>query len=566
MTRRKSAGPKPLAAKAGARKPKPPTAKASARKPKPLQTPRLEHTEPPPPPPLPPRIEHGEPHHVSPKPSAALVVAVVLTAVLEVLDITIVSVAIPHMLGTFGATSDQITWVLTSYLVSAAVVMPLTGYLSARLGRRRLLTLSIVGFVISSGLCGISWNLGSMVIFRLLQGVCGAPLVPLSQAILLDAFPKEKHGQALAIFGLGIMVAPVLGPTFGGWLTDTFVWRAVFYINVPIGLFALLLAMGQLPRSEVKYMKTDWTGLVLLVLAVGSLQFVLDQGQMRDWFNSRVIQFFTAVCVFASAAFFMRGWDNPKNIVDLSLLKDRNFLAGLLAITAYGVTLFGTIALLPLLTQRLMGYPAMSAGMLFIPRAVASAIALAITGNFLMRWIDSRILVAAGIVLSAVGTMMMAGLSLQADAWAIASPGIIAGIGMGLFFVPLTAVAFGTVPQSELDEASGLFALMRGIGSSIGIAVVSWLFVRQGQVHWDNLISYINPYNPAVPPYLSSLGINVQTPGAMSSIALEIGRQAQMLAFIDLFWFIGIVTFAILPLLLLMKKPSHTGVFIPAHA
>jgi len=565
MTRRKSAGPKPPAAKVGARKPKPPSAKASAGKPKPPQTPRLEHTEPPLPPARP-RMEHGEPHHVSPKPSAALVVAVVLTAVLEVLDITIVSVAIPHMLGTFGATSDQITWVLTSYLVSAAVVMPLTGYLSTRLGRRRLLTLSIIGFVISSGLCGVSWNLGSMVIFRLLQGVCGAPLVPLSQAILLDAFPKEKHGQALAIFGLGIMVAPVLGPTFGGWLTDTFVWRAVFYINVPIGLFALLLAMGQLPRSELKYMKTDWTGLVLLVLAVGSLQFVLDQGQMRDWFNSRVIQFFTAVCVFASTAFFMRGWNNPKNIVDLSLLKDRNFLAGLLAITAYGVTLFGTIALLPLLTQRLMGYPAMSAGMLFIPRAVASAIALAITGNFLMRWIDSRILVAAGIVLSAVGTMMMAGLSLQADAWAIASPGIIAGIGMGLFFVPLTAVAFGTVPQSKLDEASGLFALMRGIGSSIGIAVVSWLFVRQGQVHWDNLISYINPYNPAVPPYLSSLGINVQTPGAMSSIALEIGRQAQMLAFIDLFWFIGIVTFAILPLLLMMKKPSSTGVFIPAHA
>jgi DHA2 family multidrug resistance protein len=566
MTRRKSAGPKPPAANAGARKAKPPAAKTSARTPKPPQAPRLVHAEPPQQPPLPPRIEYGEPHHMSPKPSAALVIAVVLTAILEVLDITIVSVAIPHMLGTFGATSDQITWVLTSYLVSAAVVMPLTGYLSARLGRRRLLTLSIVGFVISSGLCGVSWNLGSMVIFRLLQGICGAPLVPLSQAILLDAFPKEKHGQALAIFGLGIMVAPVLGPTFGGWLTDTFVWRAVFYINVPIGLFALLLAMGQLPRSEVRYMKTDWTGLVLLVLAVGSLQFVLDQGQMRDWFNSRVIQVFTAVCVFASTAFFMRGWNNPKNIVDLSLLKDRNFLAGLLAITAYGVTLFGTIALLPLLTQRLMGYPAMSAGMLFIPRAVASAIALAITGNFLMRWIDSRILVAAGIALSAIGTMMMAGLSLQADAWAIASPGIIAGIGMGLFFVPLTAVAFGTVPQSKLDEASGLFALMRGIGSSIGIAVVSWLFVRQGQVHWDNLISYINPYNPAVPPYLSSLGINVQTPGAMSSIALEIGRQAQMLAFIDLFWFIGIVTFAILPLLLMMKKPSRAGVFIPAHA
>jgi DHA2 family multidrug resistance protein len=525
----------------------------------------------PPPAPEPPRIKPvlplpSEPPRFQPKPSVALVIAVVLTAVLEVLDITIVSVAIPHMLGTFGATSDQITWVLTSYLVSAAVVMPLTGYLSARLGRRRLLIFSIVGFVISSALCGVSWNLESMVIFRLAQGICGAPLVPLSQAILLDAFPREKHGQALAIFGLGIMVAPVLGPTFGGWLTDTFVWRAVFYINVPIGVFALLLAMGNLPRSDAKFMKTDWAGLVLLVLAVGSLQLVLDQGQTRDWFNSRFIQIFTAITFFASTAFFLRGWNNPKNIVDLSLLKDRNFLAGLLAITAYGVTLFGTIALLPLLTQRLMGYPAMSAGMLFIPRAIASAIALSITGNYLMNWIDARILVAAGIVLSAVGTIMMAGLSLQADAWAIAWPGVIAGIGMGLFFVPLTAVAFGRMENEKLDEAAGLYALMRGIGSSIGIAVVSWLFVRQTQIHWGDLITHINPFNPAVPPYLSAHGLDVQAPRSMSIVALEIGRQAQMLAFIDLFWFIGMVTFAILPLLFLMKRPKTAGVFIPAHA
>src|SRR4249920_798211 len=341
------------------------------------------------------------------RPSVALVIAVVLTAILEVLDITIVSVSIPHMLGSFGATSDQITWVLTSYLVAAAVGMPLTGYLSERLGRRRLLNISILGFVIFSGLCGLSWNLFSMVLFRLAQGLSGAPLIALSQAILLDAFPREKHGQALAIFGLGIMVAPVLGPVLGGWLTDTFVWRAVFYINVPIGIFALLLAMGHLLKTDVKYLKTDWTGLVLLVLAVGALQMVLDQGQTRDWFNSRFIQIFTAITIFSSIAFFMRGWNNPKNIVDLSLLKDRNFLAGLLAITAYGVTLFGTVALLPLLTQRLMGYPAMNAGMLFIPRAIASAIALAITGNYLMLWIDSRILVAAGIVLSAVGTMLM---------------------------------------------------------------------------------------------------------------------------------------------------------------
>ena len=499
------------------------------------------------------------------KPSIGLVIAVVLAAFLEVLDITIVSVAIPHMLGSFGATPDQITWVLTSYLVSAAVVMPLTGYLSARLGRRRLLFFSITGFVVSSALCGVAWNLESMVIFRLAQGVFGAPLIPLSQAILLDSFPREKHGQALAIFGLGIMVAPVLGPTFGGWLTDTFVWRAVFYINIPIGILALVLSMGQLPQRDIRYLKTDWTGLALLILAVGSLQFVLDQGQNRDWFDSKLIQVFTAVTIFSTVAFFMRGWNNPHNIIDLSLLKDRNFVAGLLAITAYGITLFGTIALLPLLTQRLMGYPAMSAGMLFIPRAIASAVALAVTGNFLLRYFDPRLLVATGLVLSALGTIMLAGLNLDANDWALASPGIIIGIGMGLFFVPLTAVAFGRMTNDRLDEAAGLYALMRGIGSSIGIAVVSWLFVRQGQVHWVNLTGHVSPLNPNIPPLIANYGIDPQAPVVLPAAAQAIARQAQMMAFVDLFWFIGIVTLAILPLLFLMKRPEKVGVLVPSH-
>lgn len=505
--------------------------------------------------PPPPRIEP------QPKkgPSIALVVAVVLTAFLEVLDITIVSVAMPHMLGAFGATSDQITWVLTSYLVAAAIVMPLTGYLSRVFGRRRLLIFSIVGFVISSALCGLSWNLLSMVIFRIAQGIFGAPLVALSQSILLEAFPREKHGQALAIFGLGIMVAPVLGPVLGGWLTDAFVWRAVFYINVPIGAIALLLAMGQLASVPMNYAKTDWTGLALLVLAIGSLQLALDQGPTRDWFDSRFIQVFTGITVFAGAAFFMRGWGKPDNIVDLSLLRDRNFVAGLIASMAYGIPLFGTIALLPLLTQRLMGYPAMSAGMLFMPRAVVSAIALAITGGFLLRLIDPRYLVAVGLILSAIGALMMSRLSLYVDAWGLIWPGMIAGAGMGLFFVPLNAVAFGSIRDAKLDEASGLMALMRGIGSSIGIAVVSWLLVRQGQVHWTLLIQNLNPFNPAVAPYLAGSGQNISSPGTMKMIALEVARQAQMQAFIDLFWFIGWVTFALLPLVFLMKRPERKG-------
>ena len=446
------------------------------------------------PPAAPPRAVPPEPPFV--RPPIALVIAVVLTAVLEVLDMTIVNVSIPHMLGTFAATPDQITWVLTSYIVAAAVVMPLTGYLSNWLGRRRLLLTAIIGFVVSSALCGMSWSLESMVVFRLAQGVFGAPLVPLSQAILLDAFPRSRHGQALAIFGMGIMVAPVIGPALGGYLTENYSWRMVFYINVPLGIFALLMAIGYLPKRAIKDMKTDWVGMGLLVLAVGALQYVLDQGQSRDWFNSRVIVSGTIIAIFASAAFFLRGWNKSDNIIDLSLLRDRNFVAGTLAITAYGISLFGWMAIMPLFSQRLLGYPPDVAGTLFIPRGIVSAITLAITGSILIRMFDARYLVTAGLIMTALGTLPMAYFNLYVDFWGIATPGMLAGIGSGLFFVPLTAVAFASIPKGQYDEASGVYALMRGIGGSAGIAVVSWLFVRQTQIHFNELTAHVTPLQP----------------------------------------------------------------------
>lgn len=501
----------------------------------------------------------GEPHK---RPPVALVVAVVLTAILEILDITIVNVAVPHMLGAFGATPDQITWVLTSYLVSAAIVMPLTGYLSARLGRRRLLQLSITGFVIASALCGMAWDLTSMVIFRLAQGICGAPLVPLSQAILLDVFPRSRHGFALALFGLGIMVAPIMGPVLGGYLVDTFTWRAVFYINIPIGVLSLLLALGQLPKSPIRHIRTDWRGMALLVLMVGALQLSLDQGPTLDWFDSRAIQVGFAVTIFAAIAFFMRGWSKRDNIIDLSLFKDRNYLAGVLAITAFGISLFGSIALIPLFTQGLLDFPAMTAGMLFMPRAIASACTMIITGTILIRFVDPRYLVGIGICMATLGTLLMSRWTLQVDEWGIAWPGIVAGIGMGLFFVPLTSIAFAEIPQKKMDEAAGIYSLMRGIGASIGIAVVSWLFVDQGQTHWQLLIEHVSPFNDALESYFTTHGISPTDTNARALIAWEIGKQARMLAFIDLFWFIGWVTLGILPLLLLMKRPKKAGLVV----
>jgi MFS transporter, DHA2 family, multidrug resistance protein len=507
------------------------------------------------------------PHEAGPapyeRPPIALVIAVVLTAVLEVLDITIVNVSIPHMLGTFAATPDQITWVLTSYIVAAAVVMPLTGYLSTWLGRRRLLLLAITGFLVSSALCGMAWSLESMVVFRLAQGVFGAPLVPLSQGILLDAFPRERHGQALAIFGMGIMVAPVIGPALGGYLTETYSWRMVFYINIPLGLFALLMAIGYLPQRPIKDIKTDWVGMALLVIAVGAIQYVLDQGQTRDWFNSKVIVAGTIIAVFAAAAFFLRGWNKPDNIIDLSLLKDRNFVTGTLAITAYGISLFGWMAIMPLFSQRLLGYPPDVAGTLFIPRGIVSAITLAITGSILIRIFDARHLVIAGLIMTAVGTLPMAYFSLYVDFWGIATPGMLAGIGSGLFFVPLTAVAFASIPRAQYDEASGVYALMRGIGGSAGIAVVSWLFVRQTQIHFNELTGHVTPYNSDIVPYLGQYGLTPLSPEAAPLILHEIDRQAQMLAFNDIFWFIAMVTLAIIPLIFLMKKPEKVSLVPP---
>jgi DHA2 family multidrug resistance protein len=359
------------------------------------------------------------------------------------------------------------------------------------------------------------------------------------------------------------MVAPVIGPALGGYLTETYSWRMVFYINIPLGLFALLMAIGYLPQRPIKDIKTDWVGMALLVIAVGAIQYVLDQGQTRDWFNSKVIVAGTIIAVFAAAAFFLRGWNKPDNIIDLSLLKDRNFVTGTLAITAYGISLFGWMAIMPLFSQRLLGYPPDVAGTLFIPRGIVSAITLAITGSILIRIFDARHLVIAGLIMTAVGTLPMAYFSLYVDFWGIATPGMLAGIGSGLFFVPLTAVAFASIPRAQYDEASGVYALMRGIGASAGIAVVSWLFVRQTQIHFNELTGHVTPYNSDIVPYLGQYGLTPLSPEAAPLILHEIDRQAQMLAFNDIFWFIAMVTLAIIPLIFLMKKPEKVSLVPP---
>lgn len=493
-----------------------------------------------------------------------LVVGVLISAVLEILDITIVNVSLPHMMGNFAATSDQITWVLSSYLVSQAIFMPLTGYLSRRLGRGVLLNTAVIGFLITSVLCGLSWNLESLVVFRLAQGAFGATLIPLSQSIILDAFPREQAPRAMAIFGLGIVVAPVFGPMLGGWLTDNLGWRTIFLINLPLGIISLLLVYGQLKGEPDKNVKTDWFGMLLLATAIGALQLMVDQGESKDWFESKLIQILAFTSFSATLIFLVRGWGKADNIVDLGLFKDRNFAVACIMIFIFGIGMFGTIALLPLFTQRLMGYSPFEAGMLFMPRALASAFTMIFVGAYLQKKVDPRYIIATGLIFATIGPFIMTNYSLDVDKFWLIFPGMLIGIGTGMFFVPLSTIAFDQIPPDKQDEASGLFSLMRSLGASIGVAIISYLFVEQAQVKWMRLGENISPFSYEAQSWFAQRGLDMNTPEGTTAIAGEIARQAQMLAFIDLFWLIGWITLVILPFGYLMTKPTKTSM-VPGH-
>ncbi len=494
-----------------------------------------------------------------------VVLAVVLTAVLEVLDSTIVNVALPHLQAAFGIAADQTTWILTSYIVAAIVVMPLTGLFARWLGKRRLITISIVGFTVFSALCGIAENIEMMVVCRLGQGLFGAFLIPLSQSTLMNAFPRDRRGQAMAMFGLGVIVAPILGPTLGAVLTEHFSWRAVFYVNVPIAAFALMMISGELQREETQKVAIDWTGLILMVLAIGCLQFVLDQGETRDWLESRVIQVFVTVAALSAVLFVVRGWRLDTNIIDFKLLRDRSFASANLAMIGFGLALYGTIAMLPLFVQGLLGYPVLDAGYLFVPRGIAAAFSMVITGSVLIKRFDPRLLVATGLLLNGAGSLALSWLNLDAGFWQLALPGAISGLGMGLFFVPMSTVAFQNFGPERQDEASGIYSVMRSLGSSVGIAVVGWQLVSSTQRHWHDLAGHVTLFNPAVHDYLRPFGVGPTSSKGAEIVAAQVASQAQMLAFQDVFLITGIAAFIMLPLVFVMQKPHASSGSVVAH-
>ncbi|QEW24095.1 Multidrug resistance protein B (plasmid) [Paracoccaceae bacterium] len=489
-----------------------------------------------------------------------IVLGVVMCAVLEVLDSTIVNVALPHIRSAFGATSDQVTWVLTSYIVASVVMMPLTGFLSRRIGRRRLILTAICGFAAMSVLGGLSWSLSSLVMFRLGQGLFGAFLIPLAQSILFDAFPREKRGQAMALFGLGVVVAPVLGPTVGAILTDVYSWRLVFFVNLPIAGFALLLLAGELEADHPRKLAIDRMGLALMALGVGALQFVVDQGEQRDWFASHLIQSAAILSVLALAAFLVHGIRKGQDsVVDLSLFADRNFTVANAVMAGFAVCMFGTIAVLPSFVQGLMDYPVIAAGELFIPRGLAAGVSMVVTGSLLQPRVDARLLALVGLMLTAASNFMMGHLTLQADFRALAMPGVLAGLGMGLVFVPLSTLAFDRIGPERQNDASGIYGLTRQLGSSIGIAVVAAQVVRQTAIQYHLLGQHVTPYSQAAAAYLKPLGLSPTDPQGTAVLGQLVNSQASLAGYDHVFTLLGWLALLLVPLLTFARKPKNSG-------
>ena len=487
-----------------------------------------------------------------------ITLAVMAATVIQVLDTTIVNVALPHMAGELSATSDQISWVLTSYIVAASIVMPMTGYLTDRLGRRRYLLISILGFVVASALCGIATSLPAIVVFRLLQGVFGASLVPLSQAIMVDTYPAHERGKALAIWGMGVMVAPILGPTVGGWLTEAVNWRWNFYINVPIGVLSFLLAMRYVPDTPVKERRMDWWGLVFLAAFIAGLQYMLDRGQQEDWLASSAIRISLGIMLAGLVLFVWHSVTSTRQtLFSLRIFADRNFAAASFVGASMGLSLYGGMLLQPLLFEGLLQFPTLDTGIAMVPRGIGSLASMLLVGRLLGR-IGAKPLIFFGIAVSLAGAWMMTGISLDASGRTTIVPLLLQGFGVGFVFIPLSAVAFATLPRALATEAAGVYNLIRSIGSSIGISIVSVYMTRSAQASWANLRQYLDPYRPEVKQYLDPLHLKAQGAG-LALLAQQVALQAQLMGLLQAFWLIVASFVAMIPLVLLLRPVKGAG-------
>ncbi len=487
-------------------------------------------------------------------------VSVMLSTIMQALDTTIANVALPHMQGTMGATYEQISWVLTSYIVAAAICMPLTGFLAARFGRKRLFLWSVVGFTITSMLCGAAQNLDQIVLFRLMQGVFGASLVPLSQAVLLDSYPRERHGSAMALWGLGVMVGPILGPTLGGWLTEYYNWRWVFYINLPFGILAWLGIAAYVHETPLqRERRFDWFGFAMLSLAIGALQMMLDRGGTLDWFASAEIVSEAILAASALYLFVAHTLTHEHPFLEPQLFRDRNFIVGLFFIFVVGMILLTTMTLLPPFLQGLMDYPIVDVGLLLAPRGVGTMAAMLIVGRLSGR-VDVRLQLLVGLSLTAISQWEMTHFNLDISGWDIVRTGIVQGLGLGFLFVPLSTVTFSTLAPWLRNEGTALYSLIRNIGMSIGVSVVITMLARWTQSGHAALVQYINPFSLPLRAAVDAGALDAQSLQGLALIDAEVTRQAATLAYLQDFRLMMWVTLAAMPLIVLLKpRKAATG-------
>jgi DHA2 family multidrug resistance protein len=499
-----------------------------------------------------------------------IAIAVMSSTFMEVLDTTVVNVSLPHIAGSLSSSVDEATWTLTSYLVANAIILPMTGWLANNFGRKRLLMASVTGFTVASFFCGLAPSLPFLIIFRVIQGACGGGLQPLSQAILLEAFPPEKRGQAMAFWALGIVVAPMLGPVAGGWITDNYSWRWVFYINVPIGVAAIILT--QLFVFDPSYLRRkatsiDYWGIGLLVLGMASLQIMLDKGQEEDWFSSHFITTLTVLAIVGLGGLIIRELMTSNPIIDLSIFKYRSYAIGTFLMTVVGFVLYGSTVLLPLLMQELLGYTATHAGVTNFPRGFASFLAMPFIG-ILTNKVDTRKLLFAGVVLSAGAMYLLSRLSLDVGFWNFWWPLMLQGAALGLIFVPLTTVTHDPIPREQLGNATSIFNVMRNIGASIGISIVETLQYRALQKHINTLGKFVSPSNLKAQTMIAGLRQNFIGQGADAATATKraydavwgmLNQQAAMLSYNDVFFILSIIFLMMAPLILLMRKPKRGG-------
>jgi DHA2 family multidrug resistance protein len=496
----------------------------------------------------------------------AITICVMLATIMQALDTTIANVALPYMQGSLSASQDQINWVLTSYIVAAAIMTPPTGWLAQRFGRTRLLLVAVAGFTLASALCGLAGSLEQMVLFRLLQGMFGASLVPLSQAVLLDINPREKQGAAMAIWGVGVMVGPIMGPTLGGWLTENYDWRWVFFINIPIGIVTLFGIASFLPETRRAFSgRFDWFGFAALSIGIGAFQLMLDRGEQQDWFGSTEIIVEAVIGALGLYMFVVQLFTAERPFVSLRLFADRNFVIGTTFIFMIGIIMLATLALLTPYLQTMMGYPVVDAGMVLGPRGGGTMLAMLLAGRVIGK-LDTRLIILPGLAITAHALWSMTGFTPDVPEATIILTGFEQGLGLGFVFVPLSTITFSTLAPELRTEGTGIYSLCRNIGSSIGISVVMTLLQNNTQRNHAEIGAHVTAFNRLFQSGAAEMMWNPLTPGGRAALDGTITNQAMAIAYVDDFKLMMVITLAVMPLVLLFRQRKSQTAPMPAHS